>query len=75
MRILITGANGQLGRALQQALDGYEILPLAHADLDVSDRQAVLALAAWEPDLIIHAAAMTNVDGCELDPERWVRSM
>lgn len=73
MRILITGANGQLGRALQQALEEYETLPLAHADLDVSDRQAVLALADWEPDVIIHAAAMTNVDGCELDPEAAYR--
>lgn len=68
MRIVITGAGGQLGRALSFALADHELLPLTHQQLDVSDRAATLALAAFRPEVIIHAAAMTNVDGCELDP-------
>ncbi|MCZ7569171.1 MAG: dTDP-4-dehydrorhamnose reductase [Ardenticatenaceae bacterium] len=68
MRIVITGAGGQLGRALCLALAHYDLLAFAHRQLDVSDREATLALVECRPDVIIHAAAMTNVDGCELDP-------
>lgn len=68
MRVVITGAGGQLGRALRAALGGENLLALTHHQLDVSDRQVVLALAEWRPDVIVHAAAMTNVDGCELNP-------
>lgn len=69
MRILITGANGQLGRALQQALVEHQLVPLGHAELDVSDRAAVFAaVAAAQPELIIHSAAYTDVDGCARNP-------
>lgn len=69
MRIIITGAGGQLGRALQQTLVDHDVLALAHSAVDVTDRPAVLELAGWEADVIVHAAAMTDVDGCERDPE------
>jgi dTDP-4-dehydrorhamnose reductase len=68
MRIIITGAGGQLGRALQGALAEQTLLPLTHSRLDITDRAAVLALAEWRPDAIIQSAAMTNVDGCEREP-------
>src|SRR3990172_2511174 len=46
MRILITGAGGQLGRDLQLALAGHELRPLSHADLDVTDARAANAPGA-----------------------------
>jgi nucleoside-diphosphate-sugar epimerase len=74
MRILITGAGGQLGRALQEALSFHTLIPLARADLDVTDRAAVFrAILRARPDVVIHAAAMTDVDGCARDPERAFR--
>ncbi len=71
--MLVTGGNGQLGVELQRVLlaAGDEALVVGHAELDVSDREAVLQLVgAWRPECIIHAAAWTNVDGCEQDPGR-----
>lgn len=73
MRIIVTGAGGQLGRALQKRLVAHDVLALTHSAVDVTDRPAVLELAGWEPDVIIHAAAMTNVDGCEHEPETAYR--
>lgn len=81
MRILITGASGQLGMELEKALTtgqtvsgtlpaiyaGAEVDAVTHQTLDVVDRQAVDAwFTAHLPyDLVINAAAQTNVDGCE----------
>lgn len=70
MRVVITGAGGQLGRSLQEAFADRELLPLSHADLEVSDPSVVGGLIALKPELVLHAAAMTDVDGCERDPRR-----
>src|SRR5262245_37145245 len=73
MRLLITGAGGQLGhdvRAVAEAA-GDDVCASSHADLDVTDRDAVLgAITTWRPDAVVHAAAWTAVDACEADPER-----
>lgn len=74
--ILITGADGMLGRAFQEGLGAYRparVLALAHGDLDVSDSAAVKALEGEGIDLIIHCAAYVNAEGCETDPERCRR--
>jgi dTDP-4-dehydrorhamnose reductase len=48
---------------------GRDVVGLGHDRLDVSDRDAVVgAITSLGPDLVVHAAAMTNVDGCETDP-------
>lgn len=69
--IVITGAGGMLGRAFQEALaevpTGARVLALPRADLDVTDRNAVLGLAAAKPTLIVHCAADVNADRCEDD--------
>lgn len=70
MRILVTGAKGQLGLALQSALAGHEVLASDLPELDITNYAATLAaIAAFRPDHVIHAAAYTNVDGCELDSD------
>jgi dTDP-4-dehydrorhamnose reductase len=71
MKIVITGANGQLGRALQDALASHDIVPLDHAALDITDREAVrAAIVAANPHVVLHPAAWTNTTGCEDDPDR-----
>lgn len=75
--ILITGAAGMLGRAFVEGLQAYtpaRVLALSHTELDVSDADAVKALAGEGIDLIIHCAAYVNAEGCEEDPERCRRS-
>ena len=60
-RVLITGAGGQLGVALAEAFPGADVRP--RASLDVTQPFSA------EADLVLHAAAWTNVDGAESDPE------
>jgi dTDP-4-dehydrorhamnose reductase len=65
-RSLITGAGGQLGRALARAFAGDEVLALDRAAWDVVYDAPALP---WTPDLVLHAAAWTHVDGAEDDPQ------
>ncbi len=65
-RVLITGAGGQLGHALQEAFAGEDVLGLGHAGWDVTFPPPPLP---WVPDLVLHAAAWTDVDGAEDDPQ------
>jgi dTDP-4-dehydrorhamnose reductase len=84
MNIIVTGANGLLGQHLVTALVkfGYGMLALGkgecrikdftgkYLDLDITDGVAVReVIVSHKPDLIIHAAAMTNVDECEKDKQ------
>jgi dTDP-4-dehydrorhamnose reductase len=65
-RTLITGAGGQLGRALAQAFSADEVLALDRGAWDVREQAPALP---WTPDLVLHTAAWTNVDGAEDDPQ------
>jgi len=65
-RTLITGAGGQLGRALARAFADDDVLALDRAAWDVCFEAPPLP---WRPDLVLHAAAWTNVDGAEDDPQ------
>ena len=70
-RVLITGAGGMLGRELVEVFTGNEVIAATHDQLDVADRDAVVGtLTTVRPDIVVHAAAMTNVDACETDPDR-----
>jgi dTDP-4-dehydrorhamnose reductase len=74
MRVVVTGAGGQVGREVVEALAPHELVSLDHAALDVSDRSAVLAaIGSVHPDAIVHCAAWTAVDACEADEDRAMR--
>ncbi len=69
MKIMITGANGQLGTALQAALTGNELSLIDLPEVDITDREAVFtAVSQATPEVIIHCAALTDVDGCAKNP-------
>ena len=71
MRVFVTGYKGQLGRALSTALAGHTLAGCDLPELDITDREAIgEAIASFAPDVVIHAAAWTDVDGCARDPER-----
>ena len=73
MRILITGAAGQLGQECERVFTaaGDKVTALRRADLDVTNRDDVLAcLYAFAPDAVVNCATWTAVDACESDPER-----
>jgi dTDP-4-dehydrorhamnose reductase len=86
MRILITGANGLLGYKLVQLLAGKpDVIAIAtarkkpadlptgiqFAELDITNKEQTLSVvAATKPDVVIHAAAMTQVDQCETEREK-----
>ena len=70
-RVLVTGGKGMLGRAIAERLtDKVDLLLVDVDELDVADREAVgQRFADFRPELVMHCAAMTDVDGCETDPE------
>jgi dTDP-4-dehydrorhamnose reductase len=72
----VTGAAGQLGRQLVKVFEagGDEVLPLSRPLLDLDDpRAAVNELTRVRPEVVVHAAAWTDVDGCARDPEAAMR--
>lgn len=71
MKALVTGAGGLLGRALVAHLEREgPVIGLARSDLDISSKDAVReALSLHQPDIVINAAAFTDVDGAEKQPD------
>ena len=67
-RFLVTGAGGMLGHDLVAALDGRDVVALSRAQLDVTDLTAVRS-ALHDFDVVVNAAAYTDVDGAEADEE------
>jgi len=73
MRILLTGAAGQVGQEVvrQASAPGVEVVPTDVAELDITSLQAVeVAIARHRPQLVINAAAYTAVDRAESEDER-----
>lgn len=74
MRVFITGCKGQLGRALNEALAAHTVVGCDLPDTDITHRPAIEgAIKDFAPEVVIHAAAWTDVDGCARDPERAYR--
>lgn len=69
MRVVITGHNGQLGRQLQIAFAGHELRNLDLPCDDITDPGVARCIVEFQPHLVVHAAAYTDVDGCEKDPD------
>ena len=68
MRIIITGAGGQVGTILQQTFADHDLVLFDLPDFDMTKPSAVQEIEAINPDLILHTAAMTNVDACAQNP-------
>ena len=82
MRVAVTGARGRLGRALIEALENAPFtgtrgpIPWSRPDLDLDTltMESVAALIERDkPEIVIHAAAWTDVDGCARDPDLALR--
>jgi dTDP-4-dehydrorhamnose reductase len=75
MRILIIGANGQLGsdivRVLKEGFPQHEAIPLTHRELEITDPASIRAtLEMVLPDVVIDTAAYHKVDEVETNPEK-----
>jgi len=70
MKVLLTGATGQLGQALIASRpEGVELVPLGRSDLDLADAQACRQLMLrHQPDWLLNAGAYTAVDRAEAEP-------
>src|SRR5512134_3865286 len=82
MRVAVTGARGRLGRALVEALEDAPFTgtlgPIAWSrpelDLDTLTESSAGALIERDrPEVVVHAAAWTDVDGCARDPDLALR--
>ena len=66
MKILFTGSKGQLGKELLKLYSDENITGVDIDEMDITDaEQTVNFITEFNPDIVIHAAAMTDVDGCE----------
>jgi dTDP-4-dehydrorhamnose reductase len=71
MRIVITGHKGQLGTALREICREDTSFGLDLPEYDITDGQTISeAICDFAPQAVIHPAAFTDVDGCELDPDK-----
>jgi dTDP-4-dehydrorhamnose reductase len=73
MKVLVTGAGGQVGRDVVEicVAAGDDVVAAGRSELDVTVRSDVAAVvAATRPEVVIHCAAWTAVDDCEGDPDR-----
>jgi len=75
MRILVSGANGQLGTDLVDTFsEEHQVLGFTREDCDITKTEKTVEyITSREPDLIIHSAAFTDVDGCEEEEDRAFR--
>ena len=74
MKVLVTGASGQLGTDLCRILTDSELVPLTHKDIEISDISSVKqAFNKYKPDIVVNTAAYVRVDDCEDEKEKAFR--
>lgn len=71
MRILVTGSNGMLGHASLPVLkQRHQVIGVDLEECNICDEEAVRSVFHTDrPELVVHLAAFTNVDGCETEPQ------
>ncbi len=70
MKVVITGADGQLGTDLCQALNDFEVVPLTQNDIEITSMDSVgKILFKHKPDAIVNTAAFVRVDDCETEQD------
>ena len=70
MKLLVTGASGQLGRQLQRAVGAHTVVAVDHGALEIANLGQVRdAVGAHRPDVVINAAAYNQVDQAETEPD------
>jgi dTDP-4-dehydrorhamnose reductase len=73
VKIALAGSDGMLGSDIVKVFSDVELVPLTMHDFDITDLNATLsAIRDIKPDCFIHSAAYTDVDGCELDPDKAI---
>jgi len=71
MKVLVTGANGQLGTDLCKVRRDFELIPLTHRDIEIADMNSVRQmLDKYKPDTIVNTAAYVRVDDCETQQDK-----
>lgn len=71
MKIMITGGKGMLGKTLQRHLSAHQLLIADLPEIDILKPELLLsAVQKFDPDVIIHCAAMVQVDACETNREK-----
>jgi dTDP-4-dehydrorhamnose reductase len=74
-RIYITGAQGMLGMAVSRLFsERYELLPADLEEVDIRQSDLIIEdICRHDPDMVLHLAAMTDVDRCEVEPDEAYR--
>jgi len=71
MKVVVTGAGGQLGTDLCKVLRDFEVIPLTHRDIEIGDMNSVKRVFnEYKPDTIINTAAYVRVDDCETEQDK-----
>jgi len=71
VKVAVTGANGQLGTDLCQALHNFDVIPFAHTDIEIADMASVRkAILKCKPSIVINTAAYVRVDDCEDEKDK-----
>lgn len=70
MRVLVTGANGQLGTDICRVLNNVDVFPFTHDDIEIKDLESVRrAINDSQPDIVINTAAYVKVNECETEQD------
>ncbi len=71
MKVALTGSSGMLGHAVKRRFSDVTLIPFSRNKLDITDLDdAIAKIRDARPHFLIHAAAFTNVDACETEPEK-----